>query len=72
MLGARLVAQHAVLLVRPAPGPARRAAAVEVLHAASMLPLLASSAYRRAALVSGGLAAATAGLLAVVARSERG
>ena len=72
VLGARLVAQHAALLVRPAPGPARRAAAVEVLHAASMLPLLASPAYRRGALVSGALAAATAAALAATVRSERG
>ncbi|WP_236833173.1 hypothetical protein, partial [Blastococcus sp. KM273128] len=66
----RLVAQHAALLVRPDPRPVRRAAVVDALHAASMLPLLTSPVYRRAALVSGGLAAATAGLL-TAARSER-
>ncbi|MGY1722834.1 hypothetical protein [Blastococcus sp. SYSU DS0533] len=71
VLGARLVAQHAALLVRPDPGVARRAAAVDRLHAASMLPLLAHPGYRRAAVISGGSAAATAGLLAVAARSER-
>ncbi|MCF6506280.1 hypothetical protein E9549_02495 [Blastococcus sp. MG754426] len=70
VLGARLVAQHAALLVRPRPSAARAAAAVDALHAASMLPLLASPAYRRTALVSGGFAAATAGLLAAAARSE--
>ncbi|MCF6746755.1 hypothetical protein E9529_21330, partial [Blastococcus sp. KM273128] len=37
VLGARLVAQHAALLVRPDPRPVRRAAVVDALHAASML-----------------------------------
>ncbi|MDP5182656.1 hypothetical protein QOZ88_08385 [Blastococcus sp. BMG 814] len=71
VLGARLVAQHALLLVRPGPAVAGAAVAVDGLHAASMLPLLGHPAYRRAALVSGGFASATAAGLAVAARSER-
>jgi hypothetical protein len=56
LLGARLVAQHGAILVSPSPRTLRVAAAVDGLHAASMLPLLALPRYRRAALVSGGVA----------------
>ncbi|MGY2001801.1 hypothetical protein [Blastococcus sp. SYSU DS1024] len=71
VLGARLVAQHGAALVSPTPGVLRFAAAVDGLHAASMLPLLALPRYRRAALVSGGLAAASALAGERLARSER-
>ncbi|NEK85628.1 hypothetical protein GCU60_07615 [Blastococcus saxobsidens] len=60
VLGARLVAQHALVLVAPTASGVRLAAAVDGLHAASMLPVLALPRYRRAALVTGGLAAAFA------------
>ncbi|MGY2082445.1 hypothetical protein [Blastococcus sp. SYSU DS0539] len=60
MLGARLVAQHAAVLVSPEPATLRLSAAVDGLHAASMLPVLAMPRYRRAALASGGFAALSA------------
>jgi hypothetical protein len=73
VLGARLLAQHAAVLIAPERPVVRAASAVELLHAASMLPLLGLPRYRRAALISGGIAAAYAGLAAAVApRSERG
>jgi hypothetical protein len=65
VLGARLVLQSAVVLAVPARRTVRAAATVEALHAASVVPLLRSPRYRRAALVSGGYAA----LYAVTATS---
>ena len=61
VLGARLVAQHAALLVAPEPPVVRLASAVELVHAASMVPVLLLPRYRRAAWISGGIAAAYAG-----------
>lgn len=58
LLGARLVGQHAAVLAAPRPAVLRAAAAVDLLHAASMVPLLRSRRYGRAARISGGLAAA--------------
>ena len=58
LLGARLVGQHAAVLVAPRPAVVRAAAAVDLLHAATMVPLLRSRRYGRAARISGGLAAA--------------
>jgi len=60
VLGARLVAQHAVVLLAPAPDVVRVASAVDLVHAASMVPFVASRRYGRAARISGGLAAAYA------------
>jgi hypothetical protein len=60
VLGARLVTQHGAVLVSPGPRTLRLAAALDGLHAASMLPLVALPRYRRAALVSGGIAALSA------------
>jgi hypothetical protein len=62
VLGARWVAQHTLVLVAPEVPVVRVATAVDLLHAASMVPLLASTRYRRAALISGGVAAAYAAL----------
>jgi hypothetical protein len=56
LLGARLVAQHGTLLVAPHPRLLRQSSAVDVLHAASMVPVLLLPRYRRAALISGGVA----------------
>jgi hypothetical protein len=56
VLGARLVVQQALVLSRPTHRHVRAAATVDVLHAASMVPLVWSPRYRRAALVSGGCA----------------
>ncbi len=57
LLGARLVAQHAAVLVAPRPGVRRAAAATDLLHAATMVPLLRSPRYGRAARISGAVAA---------------
>jgi hypothetical protein len=70
VLGARLVVQHAALLAAPDPRLVGAASGIDLLHAASMVPLLRHPRYRRAALVSGGVAAASAAVLpAVVPRS---
>jgi hypothetical protein len=63
LLGARLVAEHAALLIAPEPPVVRLASAVELVHAASMVPVLLLPRYRRAAWLSGGIAAACAGVL---------
>jgi len=57
LLGARLVGQHTAVLTAPRPEVLRIAAGVDLLHAASMLPLLRSPRYGRAARISGALAA---------------
>ena len=70
-LGLRLVVQHALVLLRRDGTSLRLAAAVDGLHAASMVPALAAPRYRRAALLSGGLAAVSAVVAARLAGSER-
>jgi hypothetical protein len=71
VLGARLVVQQAVVLASPARRQVRAAAMVDGLHAASMVPLLWSPRYRRAALISGGYAALFAvTALAVAPRTD--
>ena len=60
VLGARLVAQHALVLAAPTASSVRLAVAIDGLHAASMLPVVALPRYRRAALVTGGAAASFA------------
>jgi hypothetical protein len=72
VLGARLVVQHALVLAAPEPAVVRVAAAVDGLHAVSMLPVLAFPRYRRFAVVTGALAAAYAVLGAATAPAERG
>jgi hypothetical protein len=72
-LGVRLLMQHGAVLVRPAGPLVRAGSAVDLLHAASMVPLVASARYGRAARLSGALAAAYAGgAMALAPRSERG
>lgn len=73
VLGARLVGQYVAVLVRPTRGMVLTGAAVDVLHALSMVPVAVWwPAYRRAAVVSGGTSAAAAVLgAAAAARSER-
>ena len=71
-LGARLLAQHGAVLLVPGPRLVRAGSAVDLLHAASMVPFVVSPRYGRAARISGGLAAAYAALaLAAAPRSER-
>jgi hypothetical protein len=58
VLGARLAVQHAAVLARPRQPVLRAAAGVDLLHAATMAPLVRSRRYGRAARVSGAVAAA--------------
>ena len=67
LLGARLVAQHGAVLVAPTAGLVRLGSAVDLAHAATMVPFVASPRYGRAARVSGGLAAAYAAVALAVA-----
>lgn len=72
-LGIRLIAQHGAVLVSPSPAVIRASSAVDLVHAATMVPFVASPRYGRAARLSGGLAAAYAAIaLAVAPRSEGG
>lgn len=71
-LGGRLLAQHGTVLLAPRPQLVRAGSAVDLVHAATMVPFVASPRYGRAARVSGGLAAAYAAVaLAAAPRSER-
>jgi hypothetical protein len=67
VLGVRLVAQHVAVLLEPHPVLVRAGSAIDLLHAASMVPLVASPRYGRAARISGGLAAAYAAVAMAVA-----
>ena len=67
LLGVRMVAQHCAVLVAPTVGMVRLGSAVDLAHAASMVPFLASPRYGRAARISGGLAAAYAAVALAVA-----
>jgi hypothetical protein len=70
-LGGRLLAQHGAVLAVPDRRLVRLGSAVDLLHAASMVPFLASPHYGRAARLSGGMAAGyAAAALAVAPRSE--
>lgn len=72
LLGLRLVAQHGAVLTRPDAGVVGVAAGVDLLHAASMLPFVASTRYGRAARVSGAFALVSAFVAAAAAlRSDR-
>jgi hypothetical protein len=72
-LGVRLLVQHGAVLAVPDPRIIRASSAVDLLHAATMVPFVASPHYGRAARVSGGLAAAyAAAALAVAPRSTDG
>ena len=62
LLGARLVAQHAAVLIAPSPALVRFGSAVDLVHAASMVPFVASPRYGRTARISGGVAAAYAAI----------
>jgi len=71
VLGIRLLAQHGAVLVAPERRLVRLGSAVDLLHAASMVPFVASPRYGPAARVSGGLAAAYAAIaLALAPRSS--
>ena len=70
-LGARMLVQHAVVLVRPGPGVVTSGTALDALHAASMLPFLGSDRYGRAARISAAVALGSAVAGRVLAGSER-
>ena len=69
VLGARVAAESAALLATSDRRVRKAAAGVDVLHAASMVPCLFSRRYRRAALISGSDAAASAVVLGRSARN---
>jgi hypothetical protein len=71
-LGARLLVQHGAVLAAPSRGLVRLGSAVDLLHAASMVPFVASPHYGRAARVSGGLAATYAAAALAVAPRPTG
>jgi hypothetical protein len=73
VLGVRLLAQHGAVLAAPDPRLVRLGSAVDLVHAASMVPFVASPRYGPAARVSGGLAAAYAAVALAVAprRADR-
>ena len=70
-LGARMLVQHAVVLVRPGPGVLTAGAAVDLLHAASLVPFVGSARYGRAARISAAVALGSAVAGRVLAGSER-
>ena len=70
-LGARMLVQHAAVLVRPGPGVVTAGAALDALHAASMLPFLGSARYGRGARVSAAVALGSAVAGRVLAGSQR-
>ena len=71
LLGARLVAQHVTVLAAPRPSVLRAAAAVDLVHAATMAALVRSPRYGRAARISAGQAVAY-GAWESASISERG
>jgi hypothetical protein len=68
VLGARVAAECAALLATSDRRVRIAATGVDLVHAASMLPCLFSRPYRRAALISGGDAAASAVVLGLSTR----
>jgi hypothetical protein len=68
LLGARVAAESAAVLATSDRRVRLAATGVDLVHAASMLPCLFSRRYRRAALISGSGAAASAAVLGFSAR----
>ena len=71
LLGLRMVAQAGFELSRPTPQVLAASAGIDGVHAASMLPVLLSGRYRRAALVSAGVALVSATGLTLAQRPTR-
>ena len=71
LLGVRLVAQHGAVLAAPSAGLVRLGSAVDLVHAATMVPFVASPRYGRAARISGGLAATYAAIALALAPRDR-
>ncbi|MFL6095685.1 MAG: hypothetical protein ACJ71Y_09575 [Blastococcus sp.] len=72
VLGVRLLLQHGAVLTVPDRPLIRASSAVDLLHAATMVPFIVSPQYGRAARLSGGLAAAYAAAALAVAPSSSG
>jgi hypothetical protein len=71
-LGVRLLVQHGTVLAVPGRPVVRASSAVDLVHAASMVPFVASPQYGRAARISGGIAAAYAAIGSALAPRSRG
>ena len=71
-LGVRLLVQHGAVLAAPERPMVRAGSAVDLLHAATMVPFVVSPQYGQAARLSGGLAASYAAAALVVAPSSSG
>jgi hypothetical protein len=71
LLGARLVVQHGAVVTVPTVGLVRLGSAIDLVHAATMVPFVSSPRYGRAARISGGLAAAYAAVALAVAPRGR-
>ena len=67
LLGVRLLLQHGAIVLEPHAVLVRAGSAVDLLHAASMVPFAASARYGRAARISGALAAGYAAVAMAVA-----
>ena len=67
LLGVRLLLQHGAILLEPHAVLVRAGSAIDLLHAASMVPFAASARYGRAARISGALAAGYAAVAMAVA-----
>jgi hypothetical protein len=67
VLGLRLLVQHGAVLLEPHPVLVRAGSAIDLAHAASMVPFAGSARYGRAARISGGLAAGYAGVAMALA-----
>jgi hypothetical protein len=68
LLGARSLAQGAVIAALPSATVLRLGAAVDATHAASLIPIIAATRYRRVAAVSTTVAAVNAALELAAAR----
>jgi hypothetical protein len=71
-LGVRMLVQHGAVLALPDRPVVRASSAVDLVHAATMVPFVASPQYGRAARLSGGLAAAYAAAALAVTPSPGG
>jgi hypothetical protein len=72
VLGTRLLVQHGAVLAAPGRRLVRLGSAVDLAHAATMVPFVASPQYGRAARISGALAATYAALGAAAAPRPAG
>lgn len=68
LLGARSLAQGVLLAAAPRAAMLHLGAAVDATHAASLIPVVAATRYRRVAAVSMGVAAVNAALELAAAR----